>query len=58
MESNENPEIADPPSTYKSVVWEYFGYPVEWRYEPHHEFGVSLHHTTPSYHKSNKAECE
>lgn len=24
-----NPEIADPPSSFKSAVWQHFGYPVE-----------------------------
>lgn len=27
--ANDNPEIANPPSSFKSAVWEHFGYPVE-----------------------------
>lgn len=45
MASNTNPESADPPSTDKPVVWEYFGYPLESRCDPN--CGQSRHHYTP-----------
>lgn len=37
-----NPETTDPPGTYKSVVWEYSGYPAESRYEPNREFHLLI----------------
>lgn len=46
MVRNTNPETADPPSTDKPVVWEYFGYPLESRCDPN--CGQSRYHYTPN----------
>ncbi len=33
MAASHSTEIADPPDTFKSPVWEHFGFPVEYRME-------------------------